>query len=170
MLVNILKKIPLKKYFLILFLFNPSNTFPAPNYTCIILSAANITFTSFNPYDATPETANGSVRIRCTNNGSTDTVNYTVTLSAGSSGNQTARLVKNGVNSVSYNLYKDSVYTQILGDGNSGTFTISNTYTLGMSASRTDTYTIYGRIPVQPLAKPMTYTDTITVTLTHTGN
>ena len=158
----------LKISFLILFfiIFKNYQIFGAGNYTCT-LTTSNLVFSAFNPYDATFETTNGLVRVKCVSNGSVDTVTYTVTVSGGGSGNQTARLVVNGVNSVSYNLYKDSGYTQILGDGNSSTSTITNTYTLGQNASRTDNYTIYGKIPVQPLAKPMTYTDTITATLNY---
>ena len=131
------------------------------------LTTANIVFSAFNPYDATFERANGLAKVYCINtSGSSSTITYSLTLSAGGSRNQTDRLVVNGVKSVSYNLYKNSTYTEILGDGYSSTI-IKNTYTLASNASRTDNYTIYGKIPVQPLAEPMTYTDTITATLNY---
>lgn len=40
-------------------------------------------------------------------------MNYTVSFSPGGSDNQAARLVKNGINSVSYNLYKEAAFTNI---------------------------------------------------------
>ncbi len=136
--------------------------------TCT-LTATNVTFTAYNPYDATIEKANGTVKVVCKNTTDQKSLSYVVTLSPGSSGNQSSRLAKNGTNSVMYNLFKNSTFTQILGDGNSSTFTLSKAATLAASGTTTDNYTVYGRVPAgQPLSKPMTYTDALTVTLTYT--
>jgi spore coat protein U-like protein len=161
---NVIRQFYLKILFLIPFLVVFKNYQALGDCT---LTTANIVFSAFNPYDATFERANGLAKVYCINtSGSSSTITYSLTLSAGGSGNQTDRLVVNGVKSVSYNLYKNSTYTEILGDGYSSTI-IKNTYTLASNASRTDNYTIYGKIPVQPLAEPMTYTDTITATLNY---
>jgi spore coat protein U-like protein len=77
-------------------------------------------------------------------------------------------LIKNGTKTVSYNLYKDSAYTQILGTGSGSTYTFSKAYSLKKNKSQTDSFPIYGKIPVQPMAVPgFVYTDTITATLTY---
>jgi spore coat protein U-like protein len=65
-------------------------------------------------------------------------------------------------------LIKDSSFTQILGTGSSSTYTFSNSYPLAGNQSQTDSFPIYGKVPVQPLAVPgFVYLDTITVTLTY---
>ena len=130
--------------------------------TCTI-TCTNIVFTSFNPYDSTFERANGSITVRCSNSvNSSTSLTYYIGAINGNSTNYSARVAKNGTNSLSYNIYIDSNYTQILGDTSNGTSYITQSYTLAGNGSRTDNYTVYGKVPVQPTAKPMTYTDTLT--------
>lgn len=146
------------------FLYYPFNIFAA--YDCILIFA-NVDFGIINPYDNIFEQTTTSIGVRCTNNGSLDLVSYSLTFSAGSSGSISSRLVKNGVRSLAYNIYRDSSFTQILGTGFSGTVTISNSYTLLGKATKTDYFPIYGKIPVQPLATVGFYSDIITATLTY---
>lgn len=95
-------------------------------------------------------------------------VSYVISFSTGVSGSYSARLIKNGTKTVSYNLYKDSAYTQILGTGSGSTYTLSKAYSLGKNKSQTDNFAIYGKIPVQSMAVPgFVYADTITATLTY---
>jgi spore coat protein U-like protein len=128
--------------------------------TCTI-TCTNIVFTAFNPYDANFERVNGSMTVKCTNSGVSKSITYYIGSQGGNSTDYSARYVKNGTNNVSYNIYIDAAYTQILGDTSNRTSYITTTYTLAKNGSRTDSYTIYGKIPVQPLAKPMTYTDSL---------
>jgi len=138
------------------------------NLTCS-LSVINLNFGSFNPYDQTPETGLTTASVTCTTTGDFSTnVSYTVSFSAGNSGDETARIAKQGASlPLSYNIYANGGYTQILGDGLSNTYTLSKSYFLSKNDSQTDTFTIYGKIPVQALTNTGTYTDTLTVTLTY---
>ena len=136
-------------------------------YTCN-LTTYNLDFGTFYPYDVTFKSTIGTVQVTCQANTGNTNVLYTLSFSAGISGNYSGRLAYNGVKTVAYNLYKDSNFTQILGTGSSSTYTFSNSYPLAGNQSQTDSFPIYGKIPVQPLAVPgFVYLDTITVTLTY---
>nr|WP_308744999.1 spore coat protein U domain-containing protein [Candidatus Megaera polyxenophila] len=136
-------------------------------YTCN-LTTYIIDFGTFYPYDVTFKSTIGTVQVTCQANTGNTNVLYTLSFSAGISGNYSGRLAYNGVKTVAYNLYKDSNFTQILGTGSSSTYTFSNSYPLAGNQSQTDSFPIYGKVPVQPLAVPgFVYLDTITVTLTY---
>ncbi len=136
-------------------------------YNCS-LTTYNLDFGTFYPYDVTFKSTIGTVQVTCTANTGNTNVLYTLSFSAGTSGNYSGRLAYNGVKTVAYNLYKDSSFTQILGTGSSSTYTFSNSYPLAGNQSQTDSFPIYGKIPVQPLAVPgFIYLDTIAVTLTY---
>lgn len=153
----------IKSYFLLL--YPAANSLANTNCT---ITAIALNFGTINPYDLIPETSTTTVSVRCAVTGSTLNVSYTLTFSPGNSLNASARILKLGTTStMSYNIYKLSSYSQILGTGTGGTFTITNSYTLAKNSNRTDNFTIYGQIPAQPLSKPGSYTDTLTVTLTY---
>jgi len=136
-------------------------------YNCN-LTTYNINFGTFYPYDVTFTSTIGTVQVTCTANTGNTNVRYTLRFSAGGSGNYSGRLAYNGVKTISYNLYKNSNFTQILGTGSSNTYNFSNSYKLAGNQSRTHTFSIYGKVPVQPLAVPgFVYVDTITATLTY---
>jgi spore coat protein U-like protein len=136
-------------------------------YSCN-LTTYNIDFGTFYPYDVTFTSIIGTVQVTCkANTGNTNVLN-TLSFSTGGSGNYSGRLAYNGTKTISYNLYKDSSFTQILGTGSSNTYTFSNSNPLAGNQSQTDSFPIYGKVPVQPLAVPgFVYVDTITATLTY---
>ena len=73
--------------------------------------------------------------------------------------------MKNGANTISYNLYTDSGHTSIWGDGTNSTSTVSVTPTGGSVAG--PSFTVYGQIAAAQNPKPNgTYTDTVTATVT----
>ena len=136
-------------------------------YNCN-LTTYNIDFGTFYPYDVTFTSTIGTVQVTCTANTGNTNVQYTLRFSAGGSGNYSGRLAYNGVKTISYNLYKNSSFSQILGTGSSNTYNFSNSYPLAGNQSRTDSFPIYGKVPVQPLAVPgFVYVDIITATLTY---
>ncbi|HJD54605.1 MAG TPA: spore coat U domain-containing protein [Rickettsia endosymbiont of Proechinophthirus fluctus] len=90
-------------------------------------------------------------------------VSYTVTFSTGAANIYNPRNMINGVRKLNYNLYKDGGFTQIIGNGTSSTVTFTDSYTLGLEPV-TKNYTVYARLPSQPLAAASTFQDTITVT------
>lgn len=135
--------------------------------TCTI-SATGPAFGLYNPLNAAPTTANGSVTGSCTwTGGGSTTFNLVSSYNGGNSGAPANRYMLSGVNRLYYNLYYDAAFTQIRGDGTGGTQTGGATITVS-NANRTvtTTSTIYGRIPAAQNASPGNYSDSVTVTIT----
>ncbi len=125
------------------------------------VSATNLAFGTFT---ASADVTNSStVTLNCTNG-----TPYTVTLSTGSSGSFTARTMKSGTNALTYNLYKDSGFTTIWGDGTGSTSTNAGTGA-GLSAAKQVSYTVYGKLPYagNQDAPVGSYTDAITVSVSY---
>ena len=102
-------------------------------------------------------TANGSINVQCTNG-----LPYTIALDKGisSGGAITDRQMKSASNIVHYQLYKESGFVNIWGDGTSGTAVTS-----GTGNGNSQTLTVYARVPTQTTPPAGTYNDTITATL-----
>ena len=71
-------------------------------YTCN-LTTYNIDFGTFYPYDVTFKSTIGTVQVTCQANTGNTNVLYTLSFSAGISGNYSGRLAYNGVKTVAYN-------------------------------------------------------------------
>ena len=111
----------------------------AQGVTCSIVNAS-ITFGNYDPIAVnafTDETAIGSIQINC--NGA---ITVTINLAVGT-GSYASRTLSNNTSTLYYNLYADAGYTQIWGDGTSGTVTVPCTF----SSSGTQTIPVYGKIP-----------------------
>lgn len=128
--------------------------------TCTV-DAAYVGFPSLTP----PLTANvdqqNGMMLSCPNG-----TPYAISLSAGGSGNQTARqmLLSGGTSSdlLSYNIYTTAAYTTIWGDGTAGTATVTGTGT-----GSTVYPTLFGRIPPQATPPAGSYGDVLTITVTY---
>ncbi len=134
------------------------------------VSTTGITFGVYDPASATDKTNNsGTVTITCSTTVRTTGTTATITLSTGSSGGTFAqRLMKNGTNSMNYNVYKDSAYTQVWGDGTGSTFTNSWVGASDNGSTVAVSFTLYGKIPaLQYNVVPGSYTDSLTVTVTY---
>lgn len=59
-------------------------------------------------------------------------VSYTLKFSTGSANIYNPRNMLNGSNKLTYNLYKDSAHSQIIGNGTSSTVTIQDSYLLAL--------------------------------------
>jgi spore coat protein U-like protein len=108
-----------------------------------------------------PITANGTITATCTNGGT----NYTIALNKGTTtgGSLSDRqMAGSGSAVVHYQLYDNSSYTTIWGDGTSGTGTQGGTAT-GTSLA----FTVYGRVQAQTTPAPNTYSDTVMVTVSY---
>lgn len=132
-------------------------------------SATGPAFGLYNPLNASPALANGSVTATCSwiSGGSTN-VTMISSYSPGNSGNYANRYMLAGTNRLYYNLYFDAAFTRIRGDGTGG----SQTGSASLRVSRgqpvaTSTSVIYGRIPARQSPNPGTYTDTILVTINY---
>lgn len=115
---------------------------------------------------ATANTTSASVSVSC--QGAVQLlVAYTVTLSPGLSGVQTARTLVSGTNAMSYQIYTDQLYTKAWGDGTGGTSTVTDGYLLAVLTAVNRSYFAYGRITARQNSVPGSYTDTITITLAY---
>ncbi|VVD65991.1 Csu type fimbrial protein [Pandoraea fibrosis] len=119
------------------------------------IAAANITFATQSALSS-PVTSTGQITVQCTQNDA-----YRVSLSGGLLGTVTSRSMT-GVtgSSVSYQLYLDSGYATIWGDGTSGTSQLT-----GVGSGLVQFIPIYARVPAQSTPAPGVYTDTVTATI-----
>lgn len=119
------------------------------------IAATNITFATQSAL-ASPVDSAGQLMVQCTQNDA-----YRVSLSGGLLGTVTSRSMT-GIsgNSVSYQLYLDSGYATIWGDGTSGTSQLT-----GVGSGLVQFIPIYARVPAQSTPAPGVYTDTVTATI-----
>ena len=125
---------------------------------CSINAVSSVAFGTYSVFSTTPTTATGSFAVR---NCGSNNAPYTATLSTGGASVAQRTLTKTGA-SLNYNLYTDSTYTSIWGDGTTGT-TVSG---VGSNGSTGITKTIYGSIPEGQDVPAGAYTDSITITIT----
>ena len=132
---------------------------------------------NFGAYTGAQTNSSSIMTISCTlTAGIIDTVNYTATLSTGTSGSYAQRRLTNlslPSDTLPYNLYLGTVpaalNTSVWGDGTGGTVTASGTFTLIVffAPVGTATYTVAGAIaPLAAVPAAGTYNDTIIATLT----
>jgi len=136
--------------------------------TCTV-SATAVAFGTYDPLIASATVSTGTVTATCTLvSGGNTTVNLVSSYSTGTSGTYAARTMKAGINALSYNLYFDSAFTQIRGDGTGGSQTGGASFNLtNGSPTQSTTSTIYGRAPASQDVAAGIYNDTITVTITY---
>jgi spore coat protein U-like protein len=97
-----------------------------------------------------------TITVTCTSG-----ADYNVGLDGGSAADVTARVMKNGTDSVAYQLYSDSGHSTVWGN-TIGTDTVTSTGT-----GTQQTFTVYGEVPAQTTPPAGTYTDTVAVTVTY---
>ncbi len=121
------------------------------------VNVSGVNFGTYDPFSTTPTDTSGDIHINCT----ADTP-YIITLDAGinSSYNYFPRKMRNisGISTLEYNLYRDVSYSEVWGDGQPGTYTVS-----GSTSGTTDTLKIFGRIPSDQRVESGSYTDVISV-------
>lgn len=128
----------------------------ADTYSCNVTMAS----VSFGTYERTSAlTGSGTVYVNCTlTSGQGQTgVPYSLSVSPGQSGTYSVRtLTTSSADSLQYNLYTDSSYSAVWGDGSGGTGVVSGVLT-GTSFSRS--HAIYGRIPTNQNTRKGSYSD-----------
>ena len=143
----------------------PAPALAAGCVVCICtVSTTSLAFGTYNPGSAVPTTATATVNANCISVSVPMQATVDLSLSAGTSGNAAARQMSSGTARLSYNIYQDSGYATVWGNGSNGgqlqTMTINNLL------SFTATKTAYGRIPARRFPKPGAYSDSIVVTFT----
>ena len=127
------------------------------------INSASINFGVYNPLDPNPDDNNaGQIQISCTVNGNGAPVPVEVSLGV-SGGTLAQRRLTNGSSFLNYNIYTNSTFTTIWGDGTAGTSTQTRSISRGGNSA---SWVLYGRIPAGQLSvAPGVFTDSVQVTL-----
>jgi spore coat protein U-like protein len=132
--------------------------------TVTVITACDISATGhdFGTYDAlspTPLDSTSTISVTCTSGAS-----YSVALNAGTTGGGTipARLMTDGSNTLSYNLYTNAGYGTVWGDGTGGSAAVA-----GTGSGGNQDLTVYGRMPAGQGEPAGDYSDTVTATITY---
>jgi spore coat protein U-like protein len=144
------------------------NSRAATTVNCTV-SAGGIAFGIYNPLGAVADASTGTLRVTCNGSG-TGSANVTVnvSLSTGLSGNYATRHMFSGANTLNYNIYWSTAYTQIMGDGSGGSFAgTAGPFVVPAGGSNFATGTMYGLIPASQDVAPGSYADVITVTVSY---
>ncbi len=130
--------------------------------TCTV-SAVPVNFGLYNPLQATPVFATGTVTVTCTAIiGLFES--WTVALGTGNSNTFSVRQMNNGASTLSYNLYTTASYSNVWGDGSGSTTLVSGGALLSVGITETP-YTVYGRIPAGQDSAAGSFLDTLVITL-----
>jgi spore coat protein U-like protein len=132
-------------------------TVTATNTTNCSVSASNLNFGSTGVLRAAVD-ATSTISVTCTNAAA-----YTVALDGGLSGatNPTLRKMSQASATITYGLYQDASRATPWGDSVGG-----NTVA-GTGSGLAQTFTVYGRVPVQNTPVPGTYADTVVMTISY---
>lgn len=141
---------------------------PSPALACTLCSctatATNIAFGTYDPTSSTPSDTSGTVTVNCTGLvslfGSVD-----IASSAGSSGNAAQRTLRQGTNTLNYNLYVNGARTIVFGDGSAGTQKITTPLN-GLLFFGQSVF-IYGRVPARQWARSGSYSDAVVITIAY---
>ena len=122
-------------------------------------------------YSATADTGNATISVTCNYQASdhgTVKVNYTVSLSTGSSNSYVQRTMKIATDQLGYNLYTTNTYSVVWGNGTGGSSTVTGSMSLTKAnPSKTNTLTVLRANPGAAGCGVGNYSDNITVTVTY---
>lgn len=134
--------------------------------TCTVLTQS-VLFGSYNPIINTPQDSTGQVTVTCTLLiGLSLLTTYDVYLGSGGAASYAPRGMSFLGNRLGYNLYTDSSYGTVWGDGSGGTGHRGDSYTLQLVPVLRN-YTVYGRIPARQAIPAGSYSDVVTVSVVY---
>jgi spore coat protein U-like protein len=133
---------------------------PAAGQACTV-SATGVAFGTYDSITPAPDDGVGSVTLVCHPN----VHSAVVQLGTGLSGSYAPRRMRNGANTLGYNLYTSVARNIVWGNGSGGTATVTLSDGIVSAGIRTFDRPIYGRIPAGQAVAMGTYTDTIVVTV-----
>jgi spore coat protein U-like protein len=142
----------------------------AQAYSCSVTAPGAVNFGAYNPSSGTPLLASTTTTLTCTHvSGGAQSIDYTMTLTNGNSGNCNARTLTRPGDSLSYNIYQDSIAGGVWGNAGCATFP-SGTIRVTNGAPnnvKSVTVTLYGQVPISQFVSSGTYSDTLTLTFTY---
>lgn len=136
--------------------------------TCTVAAGTH----AFGAYDTiNPTSGTSSITVTCTHSTNPAvTFSYTIALSSGP-GSYASRQMTGTGDTLTYNLYTTAARTTVLGDGTSGTATVSGSFTVPSGSGRSgfQVQTVYGLITAPQNVGPGAYSTAspITVTVTY---
>ena len=128
------------------------------------VSTSAISFGTYNPISPSDVDVASAISVTCSVLIIGGNVSYQIRLGAGASADQLNRTMKSGASSLGYNLYTDIARATVWGDGSGGTGVATMSYPIAI-ISRTDDFTIYGRLPAGQSVAAGAYSDTIIATV-----
>ncbi|UHQ18736.1 spore coat U domain-containing protein [Lysobacter sp. KIS68-7] len=139
---------------------------PLAQAACTVASTG-VAFGVYSPASATALQGTGTVSVTCDNY----LVSVQVQLDDGGAGGFANRYMNSGIEKLFYQLYTDSGYTTIFGDGTNGTSDVTclTGWTSGGCSgifSLTATQRMYGLVPAGQNVAVGSYSDTIRVAIT----
>jgi len=133
-------------------------TAAAAEAACTISTTA-VSFGSYNVFAGSPDDATGQIRYRCS---APRPPVVTIQLDKGGAPSFNPRQMRQGSQTLNYNLYLDSTRTTIWGDGTGGTQTYRRN---NPPTNQNINVTVYGRIPAGQDVSAGTYSATVTATI-----
>jgi spore coat protein U-like protein len=125
------------------------------------VTVSNLAFAAYASGQRNAVDSNTTVRMRCGNDGSAESLSYSIALSRGSTGSFSPRAMSSDGNLLQYNVYRDAARSLIWGDGNEGTLLAAGSITLpGTGSSETIGY---GRLFARQALPPGDYSDFLQV-------
>src|SRR5258708_1862945 len=110
----------------------PARALCLPALCTCTLATTNVAFGNYNPMAYSNTDTTGTIKVDC--GGVIGLlIPFNIAISAGSSTNYANRQMKSGTNTLAYNLYTDSSYTTVWGDGTNATQLISAGVTLDLA-------------------------------------
>jgi spore coat protein U-like protein len=130
--------------------------------TCTV-SAVNLAFGSYSPFQARNTDTTGNIAVTCSGVPG-DGVVYAIAISSGF-GTLSQRRMRSAAGAwLNYNIYTSAARTLVWGDGSSGSMMVFDSYKLG-GPNVTRNYPVYGRTPALHKTPVALYSDSIVVTL-----
>lgn len=130
-------------------------------------SATGLVFGSYQPLAGSTSGTVGNVTITCNPGLVSLLISYTVSLGTGGSGSYVTRTLSAGGGRLNYQIYKDALYTQVWGDGTSGSTSVTDGYVLAALGPVSKNYPAYGLISASQRVPIGSYIDTITVLVSY---
>ena len=139
--------------------------------TCGV-TTGGLPFTAYDVYSATAVTGNATITVACSlqpSDPSSTEVDYTISLSTGSSNSFVNRTMTIPGDSLKYNIYTANTYGVVWGDGTGGSSTQGGSFKLTNGhPTGSANWTAYGRIPaLQDVSVSANYRDNVTISVAY---
>jgi spore coat protein U-like protein len=133
------------------------------NCSCMI-STSGLLFGTYSQQSIGPTDSVGTISTTCTSDDPGNST-FSISLSAGNSGNASQRAMTGGSGGLLYNLFTNATRSTVWGDDTGGGVSVVAMFPQG--SGNTQLISVYGRIPARQNVAPGLYGDVIVVTITY---